>query len=89
MIIECEQCRSKFNFDESLLKRDGSRVRCSVCKTIFTAYPPEPQSVPGRMELEETVALDSPPILAERESAAPEEAQEADFDKAFLRYELQ
>jgi len=41
MIIQCEKCRTKFNFDESLLKSDGSKVRCSVCHNIFVAYPPE------------------------------------------------
>ncbi|RJR43857.1 MAG: DUF3426 domain-containing protein [Desulfobacteraceae bacterium] len=83
MIIECEGCRSKFNLDESLLKREGSKVRCSVCKHIFTAYPPQPEFPAGRgsgrMEMEETVALDSPPILAERE----EPRREHSFQDAF------
>ncbi len=39
MIITCEKCSTKFNFDESLLKETGSKVRCSKCKHIFTAYP--------------------------------------------------
>jgi predicted Zn finger-like uncharacterized protein len=87
MIIECEGCRSKFSLDESLLKQEGSKVRCSVCKKIFTAYPPEPETPAdkrsGRIEMEETVALDSPPILAERGEAVSGEARDADFDKAF------
>ena len=41
MIIECEKCGTKFEFDEFLLKNKGSRVRCSVCKNIFLAYPPK------------------------------------------------
>ncbi len=87
MIIECEGCRSKFNLDESLLKREGSKVRCSVCKHIFTAYPPEPEFPPGkgsgRMEMEETVALDSPPILAERDESSPSPARDQEFDRDF------
>lgn len=53
MIIQCEKCRTKFNFDESLLKSDGSKVRCSVCHNVFTAYPPEEilDDVPGEEEL--------------------------------------
>lgn len=87
MIIECEGCRSKFNLDESLLKREGSKVRCSVCKHIFTAYPPEPEfpagRSSGRMEMEETVALDSPPILAERDESSSARGRNRQFDQAF------
>ena len=39
MIVSCEKCGTHFQLDESLLKRTGSRVRCSVCKHLFTAYP--------------------------------------------------
>jgi len=40
MIIICKECSTKFRLDESLLKGTGSQVRCSACKNIFTAYPP-------------------------------------------------
>ncbi|RZB30568.1 MAG: hypothetical protein SRB1_02848 [Desulfobacteraceae bacterium Eth-SRB1] len=39
MIITCENCNTSFNLDESLLRQTGSKVRCSKCKNIFTAYP--------------------------------------------------
>ena len=38
MIIQCEKCGTKFNFDDTALKKEGSRVRCSVCKQVFVAY---------------------------------------------------
>ena len=66
-IIACEKCRSKFNLDESLLSQKGSKVRCSLCKHVFTAYlqePSRPQPEPSDRvleDLEETVALHSPP----------------------------
>jgi len=41
MIITCEECKSSFKLDENLLKPTGSKVRCSKCNRIFTAYPPE------------------------------------------------
>ena len=48
MIITCNKCSTNFNLDDSLVKEDGSKVRCSVCKDIFTAYPlpaePEPET---------------------------------------------
>jgi len=67
MIINCEECKSEFNLDESLIKEDGTKVRCSVCKNVFVAYPPVQESVeavsPEDMldedDLEETVAINS------------------------------
>ena len=40
MIITCKKCSTRFNLDESFLKPGGSKVRCSQCKNIFTAFPP-------------------------------------------------
>lgn len=66
MIIECEECLSKFGLDESRLKAEGSKVKCSVCKHVFIAYP-VPQTPPEERiadkavneDLEETIPLDS------------------------------
>jgi len=43
MILTCNECGAGFNFDEHLLKETGSKVRCSKCKKVFTAYPPSDQ----------------------------------------------
>lgn len=42
MIITCDECATSFRLDESLLKTEGSKVRCSLCKHVFTAFPPVP-----------------------------------------------
>jgi predicted Zn finger-like uncharacterized protein len=42
MIINCENCDAKFSLDENLIKASGSKVRCSKCQHIFTAYKPTP-----------------------------------------------
>ena len=42
MIITCKACNASFNLNESLLKPEGSKVRCSKCKEVFIAYPPAP-----------------------------------------------
>ncbi|MBU1193703.1 MAG: zinc-ribbon domain-containing protein [Proteobacteria bacterium] len=54
MIITCDKCSTRFNLDDSLVKENGSNVRCSVCKNMFTAYPISRKSEP---ELEETDGL--------------------------------
>ena len=90
MIIECESCESKFNLDEGLLKAGGSKVRCSICKNIFIAYPPEelPIEEPAtdmilEEGLDETLSLDSTPEVGEEEAAPGKKAGESNFDLAF------
>jgi predicted Zn finger-like uncharacterized protein len=36
MIIQCEQCRTKFRLDDSRVKDAGVKVRCAKCKHVFT-----------------------------------------------------
>ena len=40
MIIKCRECNTGFDFNKNLLKESGSKVRCSICKHVFVAYPP-------------------------------------------------
>jgi predicted Zn finger-like uncharacterized protein len=91
MIIKCEECKSKFNLDDNMLKESGSRVRCSVCKNIFTAFPSSPEPLEEYFEddsdiaMEETVALDSPPPLmdTEEQTESDDEKGDDEFEKAF------
>jgi predicted Zn finger-like uncharacterized protein len=39
MIVTCNECESSFNVDDSLIKADGSKVRCSKCRSVFVVYP--------------------------------------------------
>jgi predicted Zn finger-like uncharacterized protein len=96
MIIECENCHTKFNLDESRLSKAGSKVRCSRCSHQFTAYPPEVD-----LGIEETpveVSEEREPSPAEDEAvpaeegaesspeeAAQEEEQITDFDKTLIQ----
>jgi predicted Zn finger-like uncharacterized protein len=64
MIIECEECKSKFNIDEGLLRDEGSKVRCSLCKHVFEVYPPGlgPQGeevLPEVEDLEKTSTMEA------------------------------
>ncbi|MDM8544377.1 AAA family ATPase [Desulfococcaceae bacterium HSG7] len=40
MIISCKNCASKFNVNETFIRESGSRVRCSLCKRVFTIQRP-------------------------------------------------
>jgi len=92
MIIKCEKCGTEFNFEESLLNKNGSKVRCSVCEHVFLAYPP---GVSGDIQdegvsssegpFEKTIALDSPPsfddIIVDRDRGEKDTDFESLFEK--------
>lgn len=42
MIVQCESCHTKYNFNDDLLKSEGSKVKCTRCASVFQVYPPEP-----------------------------------------------
>ena len=45
MIITCEACSTQFVLDDALIKPEGSKVKCSKCQHIFTAFPPDHPNV--------------------------------------------
>lgn len=42
MIIQCEQCQTKFRLDDSRIKGSGVKVRCAKCKHVFTVTKDQP-----------------------------------------------
>ncbi|WP_022665114.1 DUF3426 domain-containing protein [Desulfospira joergensenii] len=67
MIITCEECSTSFHLDDSLLKPEGSKVRCSKCRSIFTAFPPG-EEAPAEPEQESVVPMVDPGIEADMET---------------------
>ncbi len=80
MIIQCEKCKTKFNVDESLLKKEGSRVRCSLCKHTFLAHPPEQLFA----EEGETVATDQEELGGDVATATAFSAQKRPAKRRLL-----
>lgn len=80
MIITCEACNTSFNLDDKMIKPTGSKVRCSVCANVFTAFPPqapavepEPQPVESEPVPQETQTEPEPPAPAVPEEPLPKE----------------
>lgn len=40
MLITCEDCDSRFQLDDSRMKEEGVKVKCSKCGKVFMAYAP-------------------------------------------------
>ncbi len=80
MIVECEQCHTKYHFDEGLLKKRGTKLRCSKCGHVFKHTPKESaQAAPEPVipeDMEETVLPDDAFENLGKEA-------EWDFDEAF------
>ena len=55
MIVTCENCKTRYNLDEKVIKESGSKVKCSKCHHMFTVYKPLPEEEPA-LELEEAPA---------------------------------
>ena len=79
MIVKCRNCQTKFNIDEALVKKEGTKVRCSRCEKMFLVFPPEP--------IETEAASTGTPIQAEadaeKDSINDSRELDLDFDDSF------
>jgi predicted Zn finger-like uncharacterized protein len=85
MIVECEKCHTKFNLDENLIKKTGSKFRCSICKHVFILFPPKTEP-----EIEEVSMgkLEEPGAVPSEEMPKKEEML-VDFDKTLVGEKLE
>ena len=68
MVIECAHCQTRFKLADDKLRPEGTKVRCSKCKEIFTVFPPSTDDQPP---------APAPPAPAP--AAAPMAAEAIDF----------
>ena len=47
MIVQCDNCKAKFNLADEKITDKGLKVRCSKCKTVFVAKRPAAESAPA------------------------------------------
>jgi predicted Zn finger-like uncharacterized protein len=57
MIVQCENCSTKFNLPDDRIPKSGAKVKCSKCGNIFKVTPPSPPPPPPPEE-EEDFGLD-------------------------------
>ena len=87
MIVTCEECSTQFSLDDSLIKDDGSKVRCSVCKHIFTVFPTPPESeieTPLVADFDDTAGLDE-----DSAEETPFEDSDFSFDSSEIDFEVE
>ena len=79
MIVQCPECTTKYNLDESKIGHDGTKVRCARCKNVFTVFRPTPDKT----------AEPAPPVKQAPAAPAPqspaEDFLEDDFGGMFTQ----
>jgi predicted Zn finger-like uncharacterized protein len=83
MIINCPNCHSKYRIADENVNPEGSRVRCSFCKHIFTVTPEDAVAEAEEREEEgrEEESQEEISGTDESEEASFKEQAEADLDK--------
>jgi len=82
MIVHCEGCESGFHVDEHLIKPTGSKLRCSKCRHVFTAYPPAPPAPADEAE-EPLILSDALPAAETNTGPAKTSGIESKIDEVF------
>lgn len=47
MIVDCPNCLTKFNLPDEMVGPEGAKVRCGVCKKVFSVEAPLADDFPG------------------------------------------
>ena len=71
MIIECDNCSTRFRLDEDRVKSGGVKIRCTKCQNVFIVAPPAP--APAKKEPGEGAGGPAPPTPEPPEEKPPEE----------------
>ncbi|MBW2708483.1 MAG: zinc-ribbon domain-containing protein [Deltaproteobacteria bacterium] len=79
MVIQCESCRTEFKLDESLLKKEGSKVRCSRCRHVFTAYPSPPVLPDETVESADVFEIVAPVASEQADEILPEAEKDSEI----------
>ncbi|MBE0504688.1 MAG: zinc-ribbon domain-containing protein [Desulfuromonadales bacterium] len=74
MVIECSSCHARFKLADDKIKENGTKVRCTKCREVFTVFPESslpvaPPEAPPMM-----AAAPAPPVVT-----PPQEQEEETF----------
>jgi predicted Zn finger-like uncharacterized protein len=84
MIIQCEQCSTKFKLDDSKVSDKGVKVRCARCRHVFSVAKEQAETVPlsdfGSM-LDTSVSSDQDVAELQPEFGSQEHVSEMEFEE--------
>jgi pilus assembly protein FimV len=85
MYISCHECNTVFRLDERRLKPAGSKVRCSRCGNIFTAFP----QAPGTDMQPPVLATESAPAIPAVTPSPPQPVSRVETESARVPNQLE
>ncbi|MDD2499407.1 MAG: DUF3426 domain-containing protein [Geobacter sp.] len=68
MIIQCEQCRTKFKLDDERVSDKGVKVRCAKCRNVFVVRKDLAQAAAPTEVVPDLAAVTAPPVVAADET---------------------
>jgi predicted Zn finger-like uncharacterized protein len=71
MIIQCNQCRTKFRFDDTLMEGDGVWMRCSNCQHVFFSNNPKSAKYATDVMENQELPLPEATVKIRRDSEMP------------------
>ncbi|MBF0176670.1 MAG: zinc-ribbon domain-containing protein [Magnetococcales bacterium] len=77
MIVQCENCSSRFDVDDRVLLPLGRKLRCSMCKHVFFQMPPTPEAQQSAGEIDTKSPAGSPSGKTPSPAAASASAAKA------------
>lgn len=80
MLVQCPNCDTKYELDESLLSQDGTRVRCTRCSHVFSVTPESAGSISDDSDFDWLKDMDE---VDQQEAPKGAEAQKASYDEDF------
>lgn len=84
MIVTCEGCETSFHVGDGLVKPSGSKVRCSKCRHVFTAYAPAQEAD----SIEPLTLTDELPPAAASDGVSAPDGIESELDALFASSEM-
>ena len=84
MVVQCEQCQTKYRIADEKVKGKGVKVRCAKCDNVFTVTPPaeeSPAPLPEAGPPAPPPSTPEPPVSAPAEPEIPApETTASDFE---------
>jgi predicted Zn finger-like uncharacterized protein len=77
MVIQCEQCRTKFKLDDNKISERGVKVRCAKCRHVFTV----------RKDAVAAPAFVEPPAVDDSQDFAFEGSADSSFGEVSIQPE--
>lgn len=77
MVIECSSCHARFKLADDKIKENGTKVRCTKCREVFTVFPESSLPVAAPEVPPMMAAAAAPPVVTQ-----PQEQEEETFFSA-------